>query len=56
MFCELFAQDLDAQTLEKIREAMEAESPLGAELRKRGTPRKDEAGQDPVPAVSGKLF
>ena len=54
-FCELFAEDVDAGAL-KIREAIDADSPVGAKIRKQGRPRKEKQ-QDASPLViSRKLF
>jgi putative transposase len=56
LFRELFTEDLDTETLKKIREAIDADSPIGAEIRKRGRPRKEKQGDEPPPVISGKLF
>ena len=55
-FCDLFAEDIDADARKTIRDAIDADSPIGAEIRKRGRPRKEKQ-QDASPLViSGKLF
>lgn len=55
-FRELFAQDIEAGTLKAIREAIDADSPIGVVIRKRGRPRKEEPQDESPPVISGKLF
>lgn len=55
-FCELFAEDLDAHMLKQIRDAIDTETPMGAQIRRRGRPRNEKEKGGAPPVITGKLF
>jgi len=55
-FRELCAQDIGADMLKTIREAIDTDTAIGAPIPKRGRPRKSEEHEQPAPVISGKLF
>ena len=55
-FCELFAEDVGADMLKTIREAIDTDTAIGAPIPKRGRPRNKDEQEDSPSVISGKLF